>query len=74
MALLALFTHISLQDKTQCYEVMPYLSYVGQVFGLEVHGVPFTFKFPLTLLVGQHPKDLRIVGMLMEPITDLKVN
>ena len=44
------------------------------MFGLEVHSVPFTVKFPLTLPVGQHPKDLGIVEMLMEPIIGLRVN
>ena len=68
------FTHISSQDDTRCDEVMPYLRNVGQVFGLEVHGMPFTVKFVLTLPFGQHPKDLRIVEMLMEPIIGLKVN
>ena len=68
------FTHISHRDETRCDEVMPYLRNVGQVFGLEVHGVPFTVKWPLSLPVGQHPKDLGIVGMLMEPIIGLRVN
>ena len=35
------FTHIGRRDKTGCYEVIPYFGDVGQVFGLEVHYVPF---------------------------------
>ena len=68
------FTHISRRDETRRDEVMPYPRNVGQVFCLEVHGVPFTVKFPLTLPVGQQPKDLRIVGLLMEPIIGLNIN
>ena len=68
------FTHISRRDETQCDEVMLYLRNVGQVFGPKVDDVPFTVKFPLTLPVGQHPKDLGIVGVLMEPIIGLRVN
>ena len=68
------FTHISYRDETRCDEVMPYIRNVGQVFGLELHCVPFTVQFPLTLPVGQHHKDFGIVGMLMEPIIGLGVN
>ena len=53
---------------------MPTLMNVGQIFCLEVHGVLFTVKFSLTVPFGQHPKDLRIVVMLMEPIIGLRVN
>ena len=68
------FAHISRRDETQCDEVMPYLRNVGQVFGLEVHCVPFIIQFPLALFVGQHPKDLGIVGVLIEPIISLGGN
>ena len=68
------FTHISHQNETRCDEVMPYLRNVGQMFGLEVHSVPFTVEYPLTVPIGQHPKDLGVVGLLMEPIKGLKVN
>ena len=68
------FTHISPWNEMQCDEVMSYLRNVGQMFGLEVHSVPFTVKFPLTVPIGQHPKDLEIVGLLMEPIKGLEVN
>ena len=44
------------------------------MFGLEVHSVPFNVKFPLTVPIGQHPKDLGVVGLLMEPIIGLRVN
>ena len=63
-----------LNNETRCDEVMPYLRNVGQVFGLEVHDMPFIVKFPLTLPVGQHPKDLGIVRLLMEPIIGPWVN
>ena len=53
---------------------MPYLRNVGQVFGLEVHCVPFTVQFPLALPIGQHPNDFRIVRVFMEPIIGFGVN
>ena len=46
------FTHISGRDETRCDEVMAYLRNVGQVFSLELLSVPFTIKFPLTLLIS----------------------
>ena len=68
------FKHISRRDETQFYEVMLDLRNVRQLFGLEVHDMLFTAKFPLTLPVSQQPKDLRIVGMFMETIIGLRVN
>ena len=68
------FALISHWNKTRCDEVMPYFRNVGQGFGLKVHCMPFITQFPLTLAVGQHPKDFGIVGMLMEPIIGLGVN
>ena len=44
------------------------------MFGLEVHCVPFIVQFPLALPIGQHLKDFRIVGVLMDPIIGLGVN
>ena len=35
-------THVRRWDKTRRDEVMPYLRNIGQMLGLEVHGVPFT--------------------------------
>ena len=61
------FSHISRQDETCCDEVMPYLRNVGQVFGHEVHCVPFIVQFPLALPLV-NIKDFGIVGDLMEPI------
>ena len=43
------FTHIGRRDETGCDEVMPYFGDVGQMFGLEVHDVPFIVKFPFTM-------------------------
>ena len=68
------FTHISPWNETRCDEVMPYLGNVGQIFGLEVHSVLFTVEFPVTVPIGQHLKDLGVVGLLMEPIKGLRVN
>ena len=68
------FAHIGRRDEPLCDEVMSYLRNVGQVFGLEVHCVPFTVQFPLALLVDQHPKEFGIVGVLMELIIGFRVN
>ena len=68
------FTHNSRWNEMRCDEVMLYLRNVGQMSGLEVPSVPFTVNFPLTVPIGQHPKDLEVVGLLMEPIIGLRVN
>ena len=47
---------------------------VGQMFGLEVHRMPFTIKLPLTLPVGQYPNDFKVVELCMEPIKGLRGN
>ena len=47
---------------------------VGQMFGLEVHHVPFTVNLPLIVPISQHPKDLEVIRLLMELIKDLRVN
>ena len=66
------FTHVRRRNETRRDEVMPYLGNIGQMFGLEVHDVPFTIELPLTQLVGQDLEDLRVVGPLIEPIKRLR--
>ena len=65
-------THVRRQNETQRDEVMPHLGNIVQMFGLEVHGVPFAIELPLTPPVGQDPEDLRVVGPLIEPIKRLR--
>ena len=65
------FTHIRRRNDD---EVMPYLGDVGQMFGLEVHRMPFTINLQLTLPVGQYPDDFRVVGLRMEPIKGIRGN
>ena len=65
-------THVRRRDETRRDEVMPHLGNIGQMFGLEVHGVPFAIELPLTSPVGQDPEDLREVGPLVEPIKRLR--
>ena len=36
------FTHVRRRNETRRDEVMPDLGNIGQMLGLEVHGVPFT--------------------------------
>ena len=67
------FTHISCRDETGCDEVMPYLRNVGQVFGLEVHYVPFIVKFPFALPICQHLKNFGIIRGFVELISAQKV-
>ena len=51
---------------------MTHLGNIGQMFGLEVHGVPFAIELPLTPPVSQDPEDLRVVGPLIETIKRLR--
>ena len=62
------FTHILRRNETRCDEVMPYLRDVGQMFGIEMHCMPFTIYLPLTLPVGQYPNDLRVVWGCIEAV------
>ena len=41
------------------------------MFGVKVHGVPFTIEFPLTPPVGQDLDDLEVVWSLIELIKRL---
>ena len=68
------FTHIRRRNETRFDEVMLDLGDVGQMFGLEVHRMPFNIKLPLTLPVGQCPNDFRVIGLCMEPIKGLRGN
>ena len=65
-------THARRRNETRRDKVMPHLGNICQMFGLEVHGVPFAIELPLTLPVGQDPEDLRVVGPLIEPIKRLR--
>ena len=62
------FTHVRRRNELRRDEVMPYLVYIGQMLGLEVHCVPFIVKLPLTSPVGQGLDDLEVVWSLIEPI------
>ena len=66
------FTHVRRRNETLRDEVMPYLRNIGQMFGLEMHGVPFTIELPLTPPIGQDPDDLGVVWLLIEPIKRLR--
>ena len=68
------FTHVHRRNETRRDEVMPYLGYIGQMLGLEVHYVPFIVKLPLTPPVGQDPDDLKVVWPLIESIKRLGGN
>ena len=50
------------------------LGNIGQMLGLEVHGVPFAIELPLTPPVGQDPDDLGVVRSLIESIKRLGGN
>ena len=55
-------THVHRRNETCRDKVMTHLMNIDQMFGLEVHGVPFSIELPLTLLVGQDSEDLMVVG------------
>ena len=61
-------THVRRRNETRRDEVMSDLRNIGQMFGLEVHGVPFAIQLPLTPPVGQDTDDLGVVGPLIESI------
>ena len=61
-------THVRRRDETRRDEVMPDLRNIGQMFGLEVHSVPFIVERPLSPPVGQDPDDLGVVCPLIESI------
>ena len=42
------------------------------MFGLEVDGVALTVEFPLAPAISQHPNDLGVVGVLVNPIKRLR--
>ena len=65
-------THVRRRNETRRDEVMPNLGNIGQMFGLEVHGMPFTIELPLTQPVSQDPEDLKVVGPLIELIKRLR--
>ena len=67
-------TRVRRQDETRRDEVMPELRNIGQIFGLEGHGVPFTIELQLTQPVGQNLEDLGVVVPLMESIKRLRGN
>ena len=54
--------------------MVPKLRYIGQVFGLEVHGMPLIVQFSLALPVCEHPKDFKVVRVFVKPIIVLRVN
>ena len=45
-------THVRRRNETRLDEVMSHLGNIGQMFGLEVHYVPFAIELPRTLPVG----------------------
>ena len=65
-------THVRRQNETRRDEVMPDLRNIGQMFGLEVHDMPFAIELPLTPPVSQDPEDLRVVGPVIESIKRLR--
>ena len=65
-------THVRRRNETRRDKVMPHLGNIGQMFGLEVHDVPFAIELPLTLSISQDLEDLRVVGPLIEQIKRLR--
>ena len=65
-------THVRRRNETRRDEVMPNFGDIGQMLGLEVHGVPFIIELPLPPPIGQDPNDLGVIGLLVEPIKRLR--
>ena len=66
------FTHVCRRNKTRRDEVMPDLRYEGQMLGLEVDCMSRTIDLPLTPAIGQYSYNLRVIGVLVEPIERLR--
>ena len=66
--------NIRRRNETRGDKMVPYLRYIGQVFSLEVHGVPFIVSFPLALPICEQPKDFRVIRVFVKPIIGLGVN
>ena len=65
-------THVRRRNETRRDKVMPHLEKIGQMFGLEVHGVPFSIELPLAPPVGQDLEDLWVIWLLIELIKRLR--
>ena len=60
------------RDEMRGDKMVSRIRYIGQMFGLEVHGVALVVQFPLTLPICEQPKDLRIIRVLVKPIKGLR--
>ena len=68
------FTQVRRRNEVRRDEVMPDFGDIGQMLGLEVHGVPFIVELPLSPPVGQDQNDLGVIRSLIEPIKMLQGN
>ena len=66
--------YIRRQDETRGDKMVPHLRFIGQMFGLKVHGVALVVQFPLTPPICEQSEDFRIVRVLVKPIKSLGVN
>ena len=65
-------THVRRRNETRRDEVMLHPGNIGQMFGLEVHNVPFAIELLLTPPISQDLEDLRVVRPLIESIKRLR--
>ena len=66
--------NIRRRDETRGDKMVPHLRYIGQMFGLKVHGVALIVQFPLTLPIYEQPKDFQVVKVFVKLINGFRVN
>ena len=44
------------------------------MFGLEMHRMPFTVGFPLTLVIGEHSKHFGVLGVFLKSIVSFIID
>ena len=65
-------TNVHHRDEARGEKMVPNLRYIGQMFGVKVHGVALVVQFPLTPPICEQPKDLRIIRVLVKAIKGLE--
>ena len=68
------FTYIGSRNEAGSDEVMPYFGDIGKMLGLEMHYMPLTVGFSLTLTIGEHLKHFRVVRVFFKSIVRVVTN
>ena len=55
------FAYVGSRNELGSDKMVPYFGDIGQVLGLEMHRMPLTIGFPLTLTIGEQSKYFGVV-------------